>query len=275
MAGLLSLILGILFFPITLLFSWVIVHPQEEAVILMWGKLKRLLREPGLYWNILWGRKVIKISTKKQAIDIPRSVVADGNGNPIVVAGVVTYRFVDTKKAALEVEKADEFVKTQALAVLKQLCSRYPYESKEGESLKSEAAEIGGEMVRLLQEKVEAAGAEVQAFELSDLTYAPEIASAMLVRQQAQALVDARKTIVEGAVEIVSDAVSMLEERDLGIPKDEQPRMISNLLTVICGDANVQPTLPVGAPPGVQDDGGNARLQELLEQVVKNTKPPR
>lgn len=176
-----------------------------------------------------WGRKVIKITTKKQAIDIPRSVVADGNGNPIVVAGVVTYRFVDTKKAALEVENATDFVKTQALAVLKQLCSRCPYEASEGESLKSEASEIGQDMVALLQRKVGAAGAEVESFELSDLTYAPEIASAMLVRQQAQALVDARKTIVEGAVEIVSDAVTMLEDRKLGIPKDEQPRMISNL----------------------------------------------
>ena len=273
MGYLLSFILGILFLPITLLFSWVIVHPQEEAVVLLWGKFSKLMRTPGLYWFVLWGRKVIKITTKKQAIDIPRSVVADGNGNPIVVAGVVTYYFIDTKKAALDVEDADAYVKTQALAVLKQLCSRYPYEAKEGDSLKSEAAEIGVEMVRLLQSKVDVAGAKVEAFELSDLTYAPEIASAMLVRQQAQALVDARKTIVEGAVEIVSDAVTMLEERDLGIPKDAQPRMISNLLTVICGDSNVQPPMPVGAPPGEGEDEKAKRLEELLETIATNTKP--
>ena len=274
MSHFLSFFLGILFLPLTLLMSWVIVHPQEEAVVLSWGKLRRLLREPGLYWAVIWGRKVIKITTKKQAIDIPRSVVADGNGNPIVVAGVVTYRFVDSQKAALEVEDAADFVKTQALAVLKQLCSRYPYEATEGESLKSEASEIGQEMVALLQQKVAAAGAEVEAFELSDLTYAPEIASAMLVRQQAQALVDARKTIVKGAVEIVSDAVSMLEERKLGIPKDEQPRMISNLLTVICGDSNVQPTMPVGAAPGGDEEQAAKRVEELLEQIAKNTKKP-
>jgi regulator of protease activity HflC (stomatin/prohibitin superfamily) len=274
MSHLLSLLLGILFLPFTILLSWVIVHPQEEAVVLSWGKLSRLLQAPGLYWSVIWGRKVIKITTKKQAIDIPRSVVADGNGNPIVVAGVVTYRFVDSKKAALEVESAADFVKTQALAVLKQLCSRYPYEAKEGESLKSEAEEIGREMVALLQKKVAAAGAEVESFELSDLTYAPEIASAMLVRQQAQALVDARKTIVEGAVEIVSDAVTMLEERHLGIPKAEQPRMISNLLTVICGDSNVQPTMPVGAQPGGDEEQASRRLEALLEQIVTNTKKP-
>ena len=100
MSTLLSWILGILFFPLTLLGSWVVVHPQEEAVVLMWGKVHRLYDEPGLYCCNMWGRKVIKISTKKQAIDIPRSVVADGNGNPIVVAGVVTYHFLDSKKAA-------------------------------------------------------------------------------------------------------------------------------------------------------------------------------
>ena len=272
MPQILSFVLGILFFPITLLGSWVVVHPQEEAVVLMWGELHRIYDKPGLYWCCMWGRKVIKISTKKQAIDIPRSVVADGNGNPIVVAGVVTYHFVDTKKAALEVEEAPGFVKTQALAVLKQLCSRYPYEAKEGESLKSEAAEIGGEMVRLLQSKVDVAGAQVQSFELSDLTYAPEIAGAMLVRQQAQALVDARKTIVEGAVEIVAEAVQMLDERGLGLPAAEQPRMVSNLLTVICGDSHVQPMLPVGAN---QEQSGerDAKIEALLEKIAKNTKP--
>jgi regulator of protease activity HflC (stomatin/prohibitin superfamily) len=269
----LSWILGILFFPITILGSWVVVHPQEEAVVMMWGKLRRIYAKPGLYWCNMWGRKVIKISTKKQAIDIPRSVVADGNGNPIVVAGVVTHHFVDSRKAALEVEDAGDFVKTQALAVLKQLCSRYPYESKEGESLKSEADEIGGEMVRLLQAKVDVAGAEVQSFELSDLTYAPEIAGAMLVRQQAQALVDARKTIVEGAVEIVAEAVEMLEERGLGLPATEQPRMVSNLLTVICGDSNVQPMLPVGASPEQQSGEPNAKIEALLETIAKHTKP--
>lgn len=272
MAYVLSFVLGVVFLPFTLLFSWVIVHPQEEAVVLLWGRIHRHLRRPGLAWVVVWGRKVIKITTKKQAIDIPRSVVADGNGNPIVVAGVVTYRFVDTPKAALEVEDAPGFVKTQALAVMKQLCSRYPYEAKEGESLKSEAAEIGRAMVALLQKKVSAAGAEVESFELSDLTYAPEIASAMLVRQQAQALVDARKTIVEGAVEIVSDAVRLLESKHLGIPKDEQPRLVSNLLTVICADAPVQPTLPVGVAPGSDEGRASARAEALLEQIAKNTK---
>ncbi len=112
MPQLLSLILGIVFFPITLFLSWLVVHPQEEAVVLIWGRYTKLVRTPGLTWINVFGRKIIKISTKKQAIDIPRSVVADGNGNPILVAGVVTFHFVDSVKAALEVENAGSFVKT-------------------------------------------------------------------------------------------------------------------------------------------------------------------
>ena len=121
--------------------------------------------------------------------------------------------------------------------------------------MKSEAAEIGAEMVKFLEEKVGVAGAKIDSFELSDLTYAPEIAGAMLVRQQAQALVEARKTIVEGAVEIVHEAVELLKKRGLEIPEGERPRMISNLLTVICGDAHVQPTVAVGAEPTARESG--------------------
>ena len=188
----LTTILSILFFPVTLLVSWLVVSPQQEVVLLRWGKFSKLVRDPGLSWVNVWGRKAIRISTKQQAIEVHRTVVADGNGNPIVVAAVVTFRFVDSKRAALDVEDAPGFVRTQAMAVLKQVASRYPYESATHEvSLKSETAGIAKEMREILQSKVVAAGAEIASFELSDLSYAPEIARSMLVRQQAQALVDA------------------------------------------------------------------------------------
>ncbi|HYW80554.1 MAG TPA: SPFH domain-containing protein, partial [Thermoguttaceae bacterium] len=212
-SALLSLILSIVFFPITLLFSWVVVHPQEEKVVLVWGKFHKLFRTPGLFWVNTWGRKVIPVSTKRQTLDLPRTVVADGNGNPILIAAVVTYQYVDSIKVALEVEDAHDFVKTQAMAVLKQIASKYPYESPEGHSLKSEAQAIGLEMVAALQKKAAPSGTQVESFELSDLSYAPEIAQAMLVRQQAQALVDARKIVVQGATEIVNDAIQQLSER--------------------------------------------------------------
>jgi len=270
----LTTILSIVFFPITLLGSWIVVSPQEEVVLLRWGRFSRLMREPGLSWVTLWGRRAIRISTKQQAIEVHRTVVADGNGNPILAAAVVTFRFVDTRRAALDVEDAPAFVRTQAMAVLKQVASRYPYESAtHATSLKSETAVIAGEMREILQSKVQVAGAEVVSFELSDLSYAPEIARAMLVRQQAQALVDARKVIVEGAVEIVDHAIALLREKGHRMQPTEQERLVSNLLLVICGESHVQPTVSVQGGDH-RDASEEGRLRELLETIAKNTAPP-
>jgi len=270
----LTTILSIVFFPITLLGSWIVVSPQEEVVLLRWGRFSRLMREPGLSWVTLWGRRAIRISTKQQAIEVHRTVVADGNGNPILAAAVVTFRFVDTRRAALDVEDAPAFVRTQAMAVLKQVASRYPYESAtHATSLKSETAVIAGEMREILQSKVQVAGAEVVSFELSDLSYAPEIARAMLVRQQAQALVDARKVIVEGAVEIVDHAIALLREKGHRMQPTEQERLVSNLLLVICGESHVQPTVSVQGGDH-RDASEEGRLRELLETIAKNTALP-
>ncbi len=269
----LTTILSILFFPVTLLASWLVVSPQQEVVLLRWGKFSKLVRDPGLSWVNVWGRKGIRISTKQQEIVVHRTVVADGNGNPIVVAAVVTFRFVDSKRAALDVEDAPGFVRTQAMAVLKQVASRYPYESATHEvSLKSETAGIAKEMREILQSKVVAAGAEVASFELSDLSYAPEIARSMLVRQQAQALVDARKVIVDGAVQIVHHAIELLGENGHKLQPSEEARLVSNLLVVICGESHVQPT--VSMQSGDQRDaGGDDKMRSLLETIAKNTTP--
>lgn len=274
MARHLTAILSIVFFPITLLASWVVVSPQEEVVLLSWGRFSRLMQEPGLSWVTVWGRRAIRISTKQQAIEVHRTVVADGNGNPILAAAVVTFRFVDCRRAALDVQDAPAFVRTQAMAVLKQVASRYPYESAtHATSLKSETAVIAAEMRQLLQSKVEVAGASVVSFELSDLSYAPEIARAMLVRQQAQALVDARKVIVEGAVEIVDHAIALLREKGHRMQPSEQERLVSNLLLVICGESHVQPTVSVQGGDH-RDASEEGRLRELLETIAKNTARP-
>lgn len=273
MPTILTAILSVVFLPITLLGSWLVVHPQEEIVLLRWGRFAGLMREPGLSWVNMWGRKAIRISTKQQAIEVHRTLVADGNGNPILAAAVVTFRFVDTRRAALEVEDAPGFVRTQAMAVLKQVASRYPYESATHEtSLKSETAGIAREMRELLQSKVAAAGAEVASFELSDLSYAPEIARAMLVRQQAQALVDARKVIVDGAVEIVDHAIALLGEKGHRLQPSEQARLVSNLLVVICGESHVQPTVSMQSGEH-RDQSTDDRMRELLEAIAKNTAP--
>lgn len=262
MESLLSTLLGILFFPVTILASWVVVHPQEEVIVLLWGKFWTVLDKPGLYWVNVFGRRVLRISRRQQTIELPKNTVADGNGNPIIVSGIVTFSFADAKKAGLEVENAHEFVRSQAMAVLKQVASKYPYESREGASLKSEAAKIGIEMVETLQRKVAPAGAKVISFELSDLSYAPEIAQSMLIRQQAGALVDARKIIVEGAVEIVNEAVELLEKRKLGLTGENRERLVTNLLTVICGEGKVQPTVSIGSSEKRED------LSPILERMA-------
>lgn len=262
MERLLSTAFGIVFFPITLIASWVVVHPQEEVIVLIWGRFWKVLDRPGLCWINVFGRKLIRISRRQQTIELPKNTVADGNGNPIIVSGIVTFSFSDSRKAGLEVENAHEFVRTQAMAVLKQVASKYPYESRDGASLKSEAAKIGIEMVETLQRKVDPAGAKAISFELSDLSYSPEIAQSMLIRQQAGALVDARKIIVEGAVEIVNEAVQLLQKKDLALTGENRERLVTNLLTVICGEAKVQPTVSIG--------GGEKRedLAPILERLV-------
>lgn len=261
MEDLLSNVLGILFFPVTLLGSWVVVHPQEEKVILIWGKLIRVLKEPGMLFVNIFGRKVITVSTKQQTIEIPKSVVADANANPVITAAICTFKVVDSEKAALDVEDYLDFVKSQAVAVLKQVASKYPYSSDDGVSLKDETAQIGAEMVSVLSEKVSAAGVEIISYEISDLSYAPEIAQAMLVRQQAQALVDARKIVVEGAVEIVDGAMIHLKERGIEIDPSHQSKVVGNLLAIICGDAKVQPTY------AIQDYESDAMADQMGQMV--------
>jgi hypothetical protein len=147
------------------------------------------------------------------------------------------------------------------VAVLKQVASKYPYEAPDGHGLKDEAEAIGREMVQALSAKVAAAGVEVISFELSDLSYAPEIAQAMLVRQQAEALVGARKIIVEGAVEIVRGAIEHLEAAGIPIDPAHQSRVVGNLLAIICGEAKVQPTFDI------QNHEGEETAKKLQEMV--------
>jgi regulator of protease activity HflC (stomatin/prohibitin superfamily) len=265
----LSVLLGIIFLPLTLLFSWVIVHPQEEKVVLVWGKFRRVLKTPGLTFINLWGRQVIAVTTRRQAVEIHKTTVADANGNPVIIGAVCTFRVADSVRAVLHVEDYVGFVKSQAVAVLKQVASKYPYTSTDGHSLKDEAAQIGKEMVAVLSDKVRAAGVMIISFEISDLTYAPEIAQAMLVRQQAQALVDARKIVVEGAVEIVNDAIRHLKERGIDIDPSHRSKVIGNLLAIICGEAKVQPTYAIQDYDSESISKDIRKLVQLLNEIRK------
>jgi len=242
-------------FPFTFCCSWFSIKEREEVVVLNCGRYVGTETEPGIHFRNCWGRELKRIPTAKITSHLPNTKVIDKNGNPLIVSGIVVYHFRNTQRAALDVLQAEQFVNNQAQVVMKQIVSRYPYEADEegdGYCLKTEAANISREFVTTLQRQINVAGAQVHSFQFNNLSYAPEIAAGMLKRQQAHALVKARKTIVDGAVEIAHSAMVQLEERGITMQPDEKTRLVSNLLTVICAEAEIQPTLPLNFERGKQ-----------------------
>jgi membrane protease subunit (stomatin/prohibitin family) len=222
------------------------VNENEAAVNLTWGKLSSVITEPGIYCMNPCGLQTFKQSMKQVSLDLKKVKVIDKKGNPLLLSAIVVYRVVDPVKASLEVQNVRQYIASMGEAVLKQIAALYPYESHKNEpSLKTEAQHIAQRMIRKLQTKVSSCGASILDFALTDLSYAPEIAQAMLVRQQAEALIDARTMIVQGAVDIAYDAAKQLNDRGVTMDNHEKSRMVSNLMCIICGDANVQPTLSV------------------------------
>jgi regulator of protease activity HflC (stomatin/prohibitin superfamily) len=236
-------------------------------MVLFFGRLVKVVTKPGIHYYSFFGRSLIRVPTKTQTLDFKKTTVVDANGNPISVAGVVTYRFRETVKTAFDVIDPDGFVQRQALAVLKQVCSRYPYESQDGHSLQNEAVTVGRELCSLLQERTAISGAQIISYELADLQYAPEIAAGMLVRQQAAALISARKLVVEGAVSIVTSATEKLAEAGHELDRRERARLTSTLLAVICGEASVKPVYQVGESNAPEEQANNAVQEEILAQL--------
>lgn len=234
-------------FPPILLFGFFIVNPREEVVVLRFGKFVTTLKRQGICWIHPVGRALHRIPTRDMTLDIHSTTVLERNGNPIQISAVVVYRVEDVYKAALDVENYRTFIEDQAGAVVKRCSSQFPYESAdESEAcLKVESDAVTESFVEELQKAVNPAGIRVLSVRLNDLTYAPEIAQAMLMRQQAMALIDARKTIVEGAVEIVRDAVDRLAAADLRMSDAERESLISNLLVVICSGERAQPVMQI------------------------------
>ena len=232
-------------------FGCTTVEVGQENVLMVYGEYFMTLKTPGMHYINPIGLTRIPISIKATNMDIGGAnypiKVADGDGNPVIVSGVVSFRIINVKAAALDVQNAGSYVQRQAESILKQVVSRYPYASHDGSpSLKTESTEISLELMRALQERATVAGVLIESFELADLSYAPEIAQVMLVRQQAKATVDARQTIVDGAVGIVQKAVEKLTEAGIPLGDAEKSKLVTNLLTVICGQKGTQPVLDIG-----------------------------
>jgi regulator of protease activity HflC (stomatin/prohibitin superfamily) len=224
---------------------------KNEKVLLSLGKYLGTLKRPGCYCVNPCCVTVKNVSTAMKAANLDNVKVADGRGNPLLLSGVVTFRVLNSKQAALDVADYENFVRTQGTTVMKKVASMYPYEARGNEpSLKSEAEHLRQSLVSLLQERVNVAGMQIVNFELNDLAYAPEIAQQMLVRQQAEAVVDARKVIAHGAVEIVKETIKGLSEQGINMSADERARMASNLVVVVCGEGSVTPVMNVGSSSG-------------------------
>jgi regulator of protease activity HflC (stomatin/prohibitin superfamily) len=244
------MVLGTIVFPPILLFGFYIVNPREEVVVLNFGKHVDTKKTEGIRWSHPIGRSLKRIPTKDITHHVHTSTVVELNGNPILISAVVVYRVFDTRKAALDVENFRTFIEDQAGAVIKRVSAKFPYESQEpgAPCLKKENEVVTQAYLDELQQAVKPAGINVLAVRLNDLTYAPEIAQAMLMRQQAMALIDARKTIVEGAVLIVGDAIERLNAAGLEVSSHQRDALVSNLLVVLCSGERAQPVLQVQAP---------------------------
>jgi len=242
-----ALCLGFACFPCTLCCSFFCIRENTEAVILHFGKFTGVERSPGLHFSNCWGRELRTVTKQKQSLHLPVTKIVDKTGNPLNVSGIVVFYNQDCKKSAIDVSDPREFTSNAAQTVLKTVVGRHPYEAvKPGQMcLKANAKEIGQEMVQLLQRDVVVAGVKIISFQFNDLSYAPEIASAMLKRAQAQALVAARKKIVEGAIDIALGAVTELEKKGLSIQQSDKSKIVTNLLTVICSDTDAKPTVNV------------------------------
>lgn len=244
--GLAILIFALSIFAMTGLY---IVNPNEAKVLQLFGTYKGTTREPGLRWvNPFYSKRGVSLRVRN--FESERLKVNDHSGNPIEIAAVVVWKVVDTAEAIFHVDNYDNFVHIQSEAALRNLAMHYPYDAHaEGEiALRSHTTETSERLKEEIQERLAQAGVEVIEARISHLAYAPEIAHAMLQRQQAAAVIAARQKIVEGAVGMVEMALEMLSHQKIvELDNDKKAAMVSNLLVVLCSDRGTQPVVGAGS----------------------------
>lgn len=229
-------------------FGLTVVNPNEAKVVTLFGVYKGSIKAPGFWWvNPLSTRR--RISLRVRNFETGRLKVNDRDGNPIEIAAVVVWQVVETFEAVFNVDDYENFVHVQAEAALRGMATSYPYDAhEEGQlSLRQSAAEIAERLRAEIQERLEKAGVKVLETRISHLAYAPEIASAMLRRQQASAVIAARQKIVEGAVGMVEMALEQLSAKHVvELDEERKAAMVSNLLVVLCSEQTVSPVVNAG-----------------------------
>ena len=224
------------------------IYPNEAKVLMLFGDYRGTAKKPGLAWANPFYQKV-KISSRIRNFETDKLKVNDSAGNPIEIATVVVWKVVDTAEALFEVNDYENFVRVQSEAALRNLATGYPYDAhgEDDVALASHTAHISEELKAHIRDRLEKAGVEVIEARISHLAYAPEIAAAMLQRQQAGAVVAARTKIVDGAVGMVEMALDRLREQNLvELDEERKAAMVSNLLVVLCGDRAAQPVVNTG-----------------------------
>jgi len=237
------------FLTIFLLAGLFVVNPNQARVVLLFGRYKGTVKEQGLHWaNPLLTKR--KVSLRVRNFETERAKVNDADGNPIEMASVVVWKVVDTAEASFEVDDYVNYVHVQSESALRNLATLYPYDThNEGTvSLRGNTDEIATQLQAEVQSRLNKAGVEVLEARITHLAYAPEIASAMLQRQQAGAIIAARTQIVEGAVSMVEMALEKLSDQHIvDLDEERKATMVSNLLVVLCGDKPAQPVLNAGS----------------------------
>jgi regulator of protease activity HflC (stomatin/prohibitin superfamily) len=231
-----------------LLISVTVVQPNDSMVITFFGKYIGTLRQSG-FWLVIPFTNRKKVSLKVRNFNSSKLKVNDIEGNPIEIAAVVVFRVVDTAKAVFDVDNYMEFVEIQSETALRNVASKYPYDNlnNEGISLRGNTEEVATELTKELQSRLSVAGVEVIEARLTHLAYSTEIASAMLQRQQASAIISARQMIVEGAVGMVQMAIAQLEKDGLHLDEERKAAMINNLMVAIVSDRSAQPVINSGS----------------------------
>lgn len=229
-------------------FGFYMVEPNQSAVLQLFGRYVGTDFNNGLRWaNPFFSKQ--KVSLRVRNFESSKLKVNDHAGNPVEIAAVVVWKVIDSAEAVFEVEDYENFVSIQSEAAIRFLASSYPYEAEHEQdiSLRSSGSEITDLLRNEIQNRLQRAGVEVIEARISHLAYAPEIASAMLQRQQARAVVMARQQIVEGAVGMVETALQRLSEKEVvQLDEERKAAMVSNLLVVLCGDHQVSPVINTG-----------------------------
>jgi regulator of protease activity HflC (stomatin/prohibitin superfamily) len=225
-----------------------VVNPNEAKVLQLFGRYAGSVKVAGLRWaNPFYSKR--RISLRVRNFESSRLKVNDNEGNPIEIAAVVVWRVVETAEACFEVDDYENYVHVQSESALRNLATSYAYDAHDDHvmSLRGHTADVAEHLKREIQERLAKAGVEVLEARISHLAYAPEIAAAMLQRQQAGAIIAARQRIVEGAVGMVEMALEMLSRKEI-IELDEERKaaMVSNLLVVLCGERSTQPIINAG-----------------------------